>query len=89
MVTYVVDANVVVYAAVDGENRDACVELLAANVDGVDGRTSAPVLEEVWPSSARAGSGTGGAPSAAAHPLTGAGGRSRLALWTPSCSSIT
>jgi predicted nucleic acid-binding protein len=47
-VTFFVDANVVVYAAVEGEYHDACVELLAAIVDGADGRTSASVLEEVW-----------------------------------------
>lgn len=46
--SFFVDANVVVYAAVDGEYRDACVELLEAIVDGADGRTSAAVLEEVW-----------------------------------------
>jgi predicted nucleic acid-binding protein len=47
-VTFFVDANVIVYAAVDGEYHDACVELLAAVVDGAEGRTSAAVLEEVW-----------------------------------------
>jgi predicted nucleic acid-binding protein len=47
-VTFFVDANVIVYAAVDGEYHDACVELLTAIVDGADGRTSAAVLEEVW-----------------------------------------
>jgi predicted nucleic acid-binding protein len=47
-VTFFVDANVVVYAAVDSEYRDACVALLEAVVDGADGRTSAAVLEEVW-----------------------------------------
>lgn len=46
--TFFVDANVVVYAAVDGEYHDACVEMLAAIVDGADGRTSAAVLAEVW-----------------------------------------
>jgi uncharacterized protein len=47
-VTFFVDANVIVYAAVDGEYRDACVGLLDAIVGGADGRTSAAVLEEVW-----------------------------------------
>lgn len=46
--TFFVDANVVVYAAVEGEYRDACVELLEAILEGADGRTSAAVLEEVW-----------------------------------------
>lgn len=46
--SFFVDANVVVYAAVDGEYRDACVELLGAVIDGADGRTSPAVLEEVW-----------------------------------------
>ena len=46
--TFFVDANVIVYAALDGEYHDACVELLEAIVDGADGRTSPPVLEEVW-----------------------------------------
>ena len=32
--TFFVDANVIVYAAVDGEYHDACVELLTAIVDG-------------------------------------------------------
>jgi uncharacterized protein len=47
-VTFFVDANVIVYAAVESEYHDACVELLAAVVDGAEGRTSASVLEEVW-----------------------------------------
>jgi predicted nucleic acid-binding protein len=46
--TFFVDANVVIYAAVDSEYRDACAEVLEAIVDGADGRTSAAVLEEVW-----------------------------------------
>jgi len=47
-VTFFVDANVIAYAAVEGEYHDASAELLAAVVDGADGRTSASVLEEVW-----------------------------------------
>ena len=46
--TFFVDANVIVYAAVEGEYRNPCAELLLAIVDGADGRTSSAVLEEVW-----------------------------------------
>lgn len=46
--TFFVDANVVIYAAVDSEYREACAEVLGAIVAGADGRTSAAVLEEVW-----------------------------------------
>lgn len=46
--TFFVDANVLLYAAVDCEQRDGCAELLEAIIDGADGRTSVAVLEEVW-----------------------------------------
>ncbi len=46
--TFFVDANVLLYAAVDCEQRDACAEVLRAVVAGADGRTSAAVLKEVW-----------------------------------------
>jgi uncharacterized protein len=45
---FFVDANVVIYAAVDGEYRDACAAVLEAVVERADGRTSPAVLEEVW-----------------------------------------
>jgi predicted nucleic acid-binding protein len=47
-VTFFVDANVLLYAAIECEQRDACAEVLAAIVAGAEGRTSAAVLEEVW-----------------------------------------
>jgi predicted nucleic acid-binding protein len=47
-VTFFVDANVIVYAAAEGDYRNACAELLQAIVDGAEGRTSPAVLEEVW-----------------------------------------
>jgi predicted nucleic acid-binding protein len=47
-VTFFVDANVVIYAAVEGEHHDACLEILDAVLAGAEGRTSAAVLEEVW-----------------------------------------
>jgi len=48
-VTFLVDANIVVYAAVDSPYRGACREILAALVDGrAEGRISPAILEEVW-----------------------------------------
>jgi predicted nucleic acid-binding protein len=47
-VTFFVDANVILYAAGSGEQSEACAELMAAILDGADGRTSPAVLEEVW-----------------------------------------
>ena len=47
--TFFVDANVIVYAATEGEYRSSCLRILEAVADGdVDGRTSPAVLEEVW-----------------------------------------
>lgn len=46
--TFFVDANVLLYAAVECEQRDSCAEVLRAIVAGADGRTSVAVLEEVW-----------------------------------------
>ena len=46
--TFFVDANVLLYAAVECEQRGACAEVLRAVVEGADGRTSVAVLEEVW-----------------------------------------
>lgn len=47
--TFLVDANVVVYAAVDSPYRANSVELLAAIARrDADGRMSTAVLEEVW-----------------------------------------
>jgi predicted nucleic acid-binding protein len=47
-VTFFVDANVILYAVGNGEQSEACAELMAAIMDGADGRTSSAVLEEVW-----------------------------------------
>lgn len=47
--TFFVDANVIVYAAVDCDYRPGCLEVLEAVAGGAaPGRTSASVLEEVW-----------------------------------------
>ncbi len=47
--TFLVDANVIVYSAVPSDHREDCLELLAAIARGdADGRTSTAVLEEVW-----------------------------------------
>ena len=57
--TFFVDANVIVYAATEGEYRSACLRILEAVANGdADGRTSPTVLEEVWyiERSGRAGS---------------------------------
>ncbi|MDO8213774.1 type II toxin-antitoxin system VapC family toxin [Conexibacter sp. CPCC 206217] len=45
---FLVDANVIIYSAVDCEQQAACLGILEAIVDGADGRTSPAVLEEVW-----------------------------------------
>jgi predicted nucleic acid-binding protein len=57
--TFFVDANVIVYAATEGEYRSSCLRILEAVANGdADGRTSPAVLEEVWyvERSGRAGS---------------------------------
>jgi len=47
--TFFVDANVVVYSAVECDYRPGCLGVLEAIATGTaDGRTSASVLEEVW-----------------------------------------
>lgn len=46
--TFFVDANVVLYSAIECEQRASCLEVLEAVVRGADGRTSPAVLEEVW-----------------------------------------
>jgi predicted nucleic acid-binding protein len=47
--TFFVDANVVVYSAVEGPGRESCLRVLGAIASGeADGRTSPAVLEEVW-----------------------------------------
>ena len=46
--TFFIDANVLLYAAVDCEQHDACAEVLSAVLAGAHGRTSVTVLEEVW-----------------------------------------
>lgn len=47
--TFFVDANVIVYAALDGPARATSAAVLTAIARGAaDGRTSTAVLEEVW-----------------------------------------
>ena len=47
--TFFVDTNVIIYAAVPGSAGGACSAVLAAISRGnAEGRTSAAVLEEVW-----------------------------------------
>ena len=47
--TFFVDANVLIYGAVDSEYREHCLEVLEAIARGdAEGRTSKAVLEEVW-----------------------------------------
>lgn len=46
---FFVDANALIYSAVDSEFREPCLEVLEAIARGdADGRTSTAVLEEVW-----------------------------------------
>jgi predicted nucleic acid-binding protein len=48
-VTFLVDANVIVYAAIASKYRDSCLEILEAVAAGdADGRVSTAVVEEVW-----------------------------------------
>ncbi len=47
--TFFVDANVLIYGAVDSEYREPCLEVLEAIASGdAEGHTSTAVLEEVW-----------------------------------------
>lgn len=47
--TFLVDANVIIYSAVPSKYRDACLEILRGIAKGeADGRLSTAVLEEVW-----------------------------------------
>jgi predicted nucleic acid-binding protein len=60
--TFLVDTNVIVYAAVPSKYRDACLEILEAIARGdAQGRVSTAILEEVWhlELSGRAGSLSG------------------------------
>jgi predicted nucleic acid-binding protein len=48
-VTFLVDANVIVYAAIPSEYRESCLAVLAAIAAGkADGKISTAVFEEVW-----------------------------------------
>ena len=47
--TFFVDANAILYSALDGPGRSACLRMLEAVAAGeAEGRTSPAVLEEVW-----------------------------------------
>jgi predicted nucleic acid-binding protein len=47
--TFLIDANVIVYAAVPSKYRDVCLEILEAVAEGrADGRVSTAIIEEVW-----------------------------------------
>lgn len=47
--TFFVDANVLIYSAVDSEFREPCLEILEAIARrDAEGRTSTAVIEEVW-----------------------------------------
>lgn len=47
--TFLIDANVLVYSAVESEYRAACLEILEAVArHAAEGVTSTAVLEEVW-----------------------------------------
>lgn len=47
--TFFVDANAIVYSAVESPGRESCLRVLEAIAAGeVEGRTSPAVLEEVW-----------------------------------------
>jgi predicted nucleic acid-binding protein len=47
--TFFVDANAILYSAVEGPGRESCLRVLEAVAAGeVEGRTSPAVLEEVW-----------------------------------------
>jgi len=47
--TFLIDANVIVYAAVPSRYRQACLMILEAVAEGrAEGRISTAILEEVW-----------------------------------------
>lgn len=47
--TFLVDANVIIYSAVPSQYREACMEILETIARGeADGRLSTAILEEVW-----------------------------------------
>lgn len=47
--TFLIDANVIVYAAVPSEYRGPCLEILDAVAEGrAEGRVSTAIFEEVW-----------------------------------------
>lgn len=47
--TFFVDANAILYSAVEGPGRESCLRVLGAVAAGTcEGRTSPAVLEEVW-----------------------------------------
>lgn len=47
--TFFVDANAIIYSALDGPGREPCLRVLEAVAAGeAQGRTSTAVLEEVW-----------------------------------------
>ena len=46
--SFLVDANVIIYSALLCEQRESCLRVLEAVVGGAPGRTSPAVLEEVW-----------------------------------------
>jgi predicted nucleic acid-binding protein len=48
-VTFFVDANAILYSAIDGPGRESCLRVLKAVAEGeAAGRTSPAVLKEVW-----------------------------------------
>ncbi|TMC77079.1 MAG: hypothetical protein E6J15_04645 [Chloroflexi bacterium] len=47
--TFLVDANVIVYAAIASKYRNSCLEILEAVAAGAaEGKVSTAVFEEVW-----------------------------------------
>ncbi|HEX5526506.1 MAG TPA: type II toxin-antitoxin system VapC family toxin [Solirubrobacterales bacterium] len=47
--TFFVDANAIIYSALEGPGREPCLQVLEAVAAGeAQGRTSPAVLEEVW-----------------------------------------
>jgi predicted nucleic acid-binding protein len=69
-VTFFVDANVLIYAEMDSEYREPCLEALAAvAAGGADGRISTAALEEVWYFERTRAKGTVGGVTADAYAL--------------------